>query len=64
MIPVTKPFLPPIELYNEYIKSIWEREYLTNNGPLVLELESKLKDYLKMKNLLSVSYKMLLSKVL
>ena len=52
MIPVTKPFLPPIELYNEYIKSIWEREYLTNNGPLVLELESKLKNYLGIKNLL------------
>ena len=47
MINVTKPFLPPIEEYQEYLKGIWERNWLTNHGPLVNELESKLKDYLK-----------------
>jgi dTDP-4-amino-4,6-dideoxygalactose transaminase len=46
MIPVTKPFLPPIDDYIEYLKQIWDRNWLTNNGPLVNELELKLKEYL------------------
>jgi dTDP-4-amino-4,6-dideoxygalactose transaminase len=46
MINVTKPFLPPMEEYQKYVKGIWERVWLTNNGPLVNELELKLKDYL------------------
>lgn len=43
---VTKPALPPLEQYIEYLKGIWEREYLTNNGPLVQELEEKIKEFL------------------
>ncbi len=45
MIPVTKSFLPPIEKYFEYIKSIWRSGYLTNNGPLLMELEESLKKF-------------------
>lgn len=52
MINVTKPFLPPYEEYTKYLEGIWERNWLTNNGPLVNELEMKLKDYLKLKHLL------------
>ncbi len=55
MIPVTKPFLPPIEEYNQYVYGIWERNWLTNNGPLVKELELKLKEYLNTKDLLYVN---------
>lgn len=55
MIPVTKPFMPPFEQYREYLQGIWEREFLTNNGPLVQELELKLKEYLGLKNLLYLS---------
>ncbi|WP_297337045.1 DegT/DnrJ/EryC1/StrS family aminotransferase [Algoriphagus sp.] len=55
MIPVTKPFLPPISQYQEYIEGIWKRNWLTNNGPLVNELELKLKDYLNVDNVLFVS---------
>ena len=55
MIPVTKPFLPKIHEFEEYIHSIWERQWLTNNGPLVNELELKLKNYLNIKHLLFVS---------
>ena len=55
MIPVTKPFMPPIEEYQKYVKQIWERQYLTNNGPLVQELEEKLKEYLGVENLLFLS---------
>lgn len=52
MIPVTKPFLPPAEQYNTYLQEIWSREWLTNNGPLVQELESRLRQYLSLDHLL------------
>jgi dTDP-4-amino-4,6-dideoxygalactose transaminase len=55
LIPVTKPFLPPKAKYQAYIDSIWERNWLTNNGPLVNELELSLKDYLGLDHLLFVS---------
>lgn len=55
MIPVTKPFMPPREQYQKYLEEIWEREHLTNNGPLVQELEKKLKDYLNVEHLLYLS---------
>lgn len=44
-INVTEPFLPPLEEYVEYLKGIWARNYLTNQGPLVRELEQKLQTY-------------------
>ncbi len=52
MIPVTKPFLPPIAEYQKYLQGVWDRNWLTNNGPLVVELEQKLKQYLNIENLL------------
>lgn len=44
-IQVTEPYLPPFEEYVEYLKGIWERNWLTNQGPLVQELEARLKAY-------------------
>src|SRR5690606_12479731 len=35
---------------------IWKRNWLTNNGPLVNELELKLKDYFNVKHLLYVTH--------
>jgi len=55
MIPVTKPFLPKAKEYDDYLHSIWERQWLTNNGPLVNEFELKLKNYLRLEHLLYVS---------
>jgi len=55
MIPVTKSFMPPIEDYIKYLERIWESNQLTNNGPLVQELETKLKDFLGVKHLFFVS---------
>jgi dTDP-4-amino-4,6-dideoxygalactose transaminase len=52
MVPVTKPFLPPIKDYEKYVKGIWQRNWLTNNGPLVNQLELELKEYLDLKHLL------------
>ena len=54
MINVTKSYLPPIEEYVEYLQRIWASNQLTNNGPLVRELEQKLKDYLSVKHLFFV----------
>lgn len=55
MINVTKTYLPDIEEYQSYVKGIWDRVQLTNNGPLVKELEAKLRDYLGVKHCLFVS---------
>jgi dTDP-4-amino-4,6-dideoxygalactose transaminase len=55
MIPVTKPFLPPFEDYSQYLEGVWQRQWLTNMGPLANELEDKLKDYLGVSNLLFVT---------
>jgi dTDP-4-amino-4,6-dideoxygalactose transaminase len=52
MIPVTKPFLPAMEDYQVYLKQIWERNWLTNNGPLVNELELRLKEFLSVDHVL------------
>lgn len=55
MIPVTKPFLPPMQEYNEYLTGIWNRQWLTNMGPLASSLEIKLKEFLKVDHLLFVT---------
>lgn len=54
MIPVTKPYLPSREKLDRYIDGIYERQWLTNHGPLVQELTSRLEEYLGVKNLLLV----------
>lgn len=55
IIPITKPFLPPLEEYNKYLEGIWKRQWLTNMGPLASELEMKLKAHLGVKHLLFVT---------
>jgi dTDP-4-amino-4,6-dideoxygalactose transaminase len=55
MINVTKTFLPPIEEYNAHLLRAYDNQWLTNRGKLVLELEAKLKDYLKINHILIVN---------
>lgn len=55
VIPVTKPYLPSREKLDRYIDGIYERNWLTNNGPLVQELTKRLEDYLGVENLLLVA---------
>lgn len=55
MINVTKSFLPPREEYDKYLDKIWESSWLTNHGPLSLELEEKLKKYFDVKHLFFVA---------
>ena len=52
MIPITKPFSPPIEEYQDLLVGIWKRNWFTNNGPLVNDLELKLKKNLGIRHLL------------
>lgn len=48
MINVTKTFFPPIEVYQREIKRIWDNQWLTNRGSLLLELEEKLNNLLEL----------------
>ncbi|HWE47675.1 MAG TPA: DegT/DnrJ/EryC1/StrS family aminotransferase [Caulobacteraceae bacterium] len=54
-IPVTRPYLPSFERYRKYLEGVYERAWLTNNGPLVQELTTRLEDRLRVKNLLLVA---------
>jgi dTDP-4-amino-4,6-dideoxygalactose transaminase len=47
MILATKPYFPPKEKYLSYIEEIYRTGWLTNNGVFAVDLENKLKDYLK-----------------
>ena len=55
MIPVVKPYLPSRKKLDEYLDGIYERGWLTNNGPLVQELTVRLEEYLGVENLLLVA---------
>lgn len=52
MVPITKPFLPPIEEYEALLKDIWQRNWLTNDGPLSTALEARLKEHLDVPGIL------------
>lgn len=55
MINVTKTFFPPIEDFHFHLQRIWESQWLTNRGELVLELEEKLKAFLHTNSILITS---------
>ena len=55
MINVTKIYLPELKKYEEYIEKIFNLGLVTNNGPLVKELQNRLEKYLGVKHLLLVS---------
>lgn len=41
-ITVTSPLLPPLEEFIPYLEDIWNRKWITNNGPYHKELEKEL----------------------
>lgn len=51
MINVTKSYLPDLDEYTNYLKGIWERVHLTNDGPLLRQLEEEMKAFLGVKHL-------------
>ena len=44
--------MPSLEEVNEYLIGVWQRQWLTNNGPLLNEYELRLKKQLGVKHLL------------
>ena len=55
MINVTKAFIPDRKKYYSYVEKIFDSGQLTNNGPLLRELETRLVNYLGVKNLILVA---------
>lgn len=47
LITVTSPLMPDLTEFNELLKDIWSRKWLTNNGHYHQELEKALCEYLK-----------------
>ena len=47
VITVTSPLLPDLDEFNELLKDIWKRKWITNNGYYHQELEEALRTYLK-----------------
>jgi dTDP-4-amino-4,6-dideoxygalactose transaminase len=43
---VTEPYLPPLEAFIPYLKTIWETKRLTNGGPFHQQLEESLCEFL------------------
>ena len=48
---VTRPYLPDLQEYKALLDRIWSEKWLTNNGPLLVELQQKLCDYVGTENL-------------
>ena len=46
LITVTSPLLPPLEEFEDYLRDIWNRKWITNNGHYHQELEKALCEYL------------------
>jgi dTDP-4-amino-4,6-dideoxygalactose transaminase len=55
LIPVTRTFLPPLDAYQALVKRAFDAHYLTNRGPMVMELEAKLREYLGVQNILMMT---------
>ena len=47
IITVTSPLLPDLDEFQEYLRDIWNKKWLTNNGTYHQQLEKALADYLK-----------------
>lgn len=48
---VTRPYLPQLEKYEEYLHRIWNSGIITNKGPLYNELKEKLSILIKNENI-------------
>lgn len=46
VIPITKPFFPPIEEYQGFLSTIWEAQWLTNQGHYAEALEKEVASWL------------------
>ncbi len=54
-VPVTRPFVPPLEEVTALLGKVWESRWLTNDGPLAQELERSLAEVLNVEHALLVN---------
>jgi dTDP-4-amino-4,6-dideoxygalactose transaminase len=54
-IPITRPWLPPIDEFGRQLDRIWSSRMLSNFGPIAVDLESQSRAYLEARHLLSLS---------
>lgn len=54
-LPVGQLYFPPWDAYEREMRSIFSRDYYTNHGPLVRELEQRLEAFLGVRHALTVS---------
>lgn len=50
-LPVTQPYMPPLEEFVPYLEKIWESKWLTNAGQFHQRLERELASYLGVRHL-------------
>jgi dTDP-4-amino-4,6-dideoxygalactose transaminase len=55
VIPITRPWLPPLAQYTILLERIWSSRMLSNFGPLAVELEDQSRSYIGSEFLLSAS---------
>ena len=55
MITATKPFSPPLEMYQDAVNQIFKNNWFTNHGPFVTELEKDLAAYFNVPYLVLVT---------
>ena len=55
MISVTKTYLPSFDQFNKILFRSWSKNWITNRGELVLELEEKLKEFLGVNHILAMT---------
>ena len=55
MINVTKTYMPDKQKYFTYVDKIYKSGWITNQGPLVQELQTRLAEYLGVKNIVLVA---------
>lgn len=48
---VTRPYLPPLEVFCEGLREIWENRWLTNGGPIVQRFTRQLSHYFETNNI-------------
>ena len=51
MIPVTKTYIPSLDVYTSYLEQIWQAGHITNNGPLCRQLTDDIASFLGVSNL-------------
>lgn len=54
-LPVGQLYFPAWERYEAAFRDIFERQYYTNQGPLTVELENRLQDFLGVRHVICVS---------